>query len=181
VGRVRSSVRVIAALAFALAQPPPAQGQAVPEYELKAAYVYNFVQLTEWPAGALGAADAPFAVCVMGAIAPARSIEALHGKRVFERRIEVRALHKAASARACQVLFVSGGELARMGEIVAALAEAPVLTVADSDEPRPGAAAITLAPHGARIGFHVNLAAAKRARLRISSRLLRLALSVTGG
>jgi hypothetical protein len=171
----------LAGFACALAQPPPAHGQAVQEYELKAAYIYNFVQLTEWPAGALGAPGAPFVVCILGGSPPAHSFESLRGKRVFGRSIEVRTIPRAASARGCQVLFVSGSGLGTMSEIVAGLGDATVLTVADSDETAPGEAVITLSPQGGRIGFHVNLAAASRAHLRISSRLLRLASSVTGG
>lgn len=178
---IRAALAFLALLVCGLARAPLASAQPVQEHALKAAYVYNFVQLVEWPEGALGAPDAPFALCVLGGSAPLRGMEALNTKRAHSRRIQVRAVAGEDDARDCHVLFVSGPQAARASAIVAALAQAPVLSVVDAEEPKPGAAAITLVPREARIGFHVNLGTAKHAQLRISSRLLRLALSVTGG
>lgn len=159
---------------------PGTAAQPVQEYELKAAYVYNFAQLTEWPSAALGGPDAPFAICVLDRKLPLPGFEGLRGKRVHGRRIELRALAAIESAPGCHVLFVGGPEHARLRQIAVALGDAPVLTVADGDETATGGAVITLFPRASRILFHVDLAAASHARLRISSHLLRLAARVTG-
>ncbi len=154
--------------------------QPVGEYELKAAYLYNFALLSEWPEGALPAPDAPLALCVLGRNPFGPSLAALEVKTVHGRRLEARQVPTAAAARRCHLLFIAAPELARASEIVAALGDAPVLTVADSGAAERTPAVITLGMHGSRVAFSVDLGAAKRARLRLSSRLLRLAAGVAG-
>lgn len=176
----RTLFSAVVGIACALPQMQEAAAQPVQEYELKAAYVYNFAQLTEWPSAVLGSPDAPFAICILGRGVPAPGFEGLSGKRVHGRRIELRALAAMESAPRCHVLYVGGPEHVRLRQIVAALGDAPVLTVADGEAPGTGGAVITLFPRESRILFHVDLTAASHAQLRISSRLLRLAARVTG-
>ena len=154
------------------------RGQAVGEGALKAAYVYNFLQLVEWPAHVLGAADAPLVVCTLGR-EPRDGFEALAGKRAQGRRIELRAVSGASLPR-CHALYVPLEEAARLAQTSPQLAEAAVLVIVDGDRGAVAGAAITLVPRDKRIGFHIDLAATRKAGLRISSRLLGLALSVHG-
>jgi hypothetical protein len=172
--RALSWVAALGASGAAIAQP-------VQEYELKAAYLYNFALFAEWPAAAFAAPASRFAICVLGQSPFGRSLAALERKPVQSRPIAVRSVPTPAAARDCHVLFVVQPDARRMSEIAAALGDAPVLTVADSDHDMRAGAVVTLVPRGARIGFTVDLDAARRARLRISARLLRLAAAVHDG
>lgn len=146
---------------------------AVTEYELKAAFLYNFASFTEWPP----AAAPGMAVCVLGHDPFGAVLDGLKGKTVQGVAIEVRRVGTATEARACRVVFIGaqGDELAAQ---LAALRDAPVLTVADGHEAARRGAIIGLVPDAGRIGFEVNITAARSAGLTLSSKLLRLARQV---
>jgi len=151
--------------------------QPVPEYELKAAFVYNFALFTDWPA------DAAFEggtlnVCVNPASALRPSLAGLGNKPVKGRRVAVRFLTGLDGLRACHVLFVDGSDRERWGHIKKGLAGASVLTIADDDEIGNDGSIISLAVDNNRVVFDVDTRVAKQARLVLSSKLLRLARMV---
>lgn len=155
-----------------LAVAPPAA--AVGEYELKAAFLYNFASFTEWPPGA-----APgMTVCVLGPDPFGPVLDGLRGKSVQGVPIEVRRLTALSEARGCRILFLGSGE---DPAALAALRTSPVLTVADSRDAARRGVMIGLFVDGGRIGFEVNTGAAGSAGLTLSSKLLRLARQVYAG
>lgn len=154
--------------AGALAQP-------VPEHDLKAAFVFNFAVFTEWPTEAL-AAGAPLALCASAGTPLFGALSQLNDKLVNGHRIAVR--QGAEAPRGCHVLVLEHGDRERWPQLRRELAGAAVLTVSD-DAAAPGEnAVIALDLHDKRIGFSVDMAAARAARLTLSSKLLRLARSV---
>jgi hypothetical protein len=177
--RLPSTTAFALALALAaFAAASPARAQPVAEPELKAAYLYNFAQLTEYPAAA---GSAPrFVLCTIGRNSLGSHLARLEERSILGRPISVRPLTAASQARECHLLYIAPGESARVAALVDALASFPVLTVADAETSGPTAAVITLVPRGERVGFAVNLASAKRAGLRLSSRLLKLASEIQG-
>lgn len=178
---MRAAVAVLAALAIALSGAPGAFGQPVQEYELKAAFLFNFALLTEWPRGLPVAPDATFGMCVIGRNPFGNNLAKLQGKQIHGRRIALREVTSPATARDCHVLFIASSEAMPVNEIVESLGESNVLTVAESGDDRATAAAITLLTQDQRVAFAVNLRAARRAQLHISPRLLRLAVQVVDG
>lgn len=164
--------------ALCLAWQAPARAQAVPEYELKAAFVFNFAVFTDWPADALPG-GAAMTICAYSGNSLLPALGALSDKLVNGHRVSVRTLAGAAGARGCQILVLDGADRERWGQIRKEIAGAGVLTVAD--ERGGGGAdgtAIALSVDNKRIGFDVDLAAVRQARLTLSSKLLRLARSV---
>ena len=165
--------------ALCLAWQAPARAQAVPEYELKAAFVFNFAVFTDWPADALPG-GAAMTICAYSGNSLLPALAALGDKLVNGHRVSVRTLAGAAGARGCQILVLDSVDRERWGQIRKEIAGAGVLTV--SDERGGGAAAdgmaIALSVDNKRIGFDVDLAAVRQARLTLSSKLLRLARSV---
>lgn len=155
-----------------LAAAPPAG--AVTEYELKAAFLYNFASFTEWPPSA-----APgMVVCVLGQDPFGVVLDGLKGKVVQGLPLEVRRVTTAAEARACRVVFVGTGSGDDPGPLLAALRSSPVLTVAESRDAARRGAMIGLVVDGGRVGFEVNTGVASNAGLTLSSKLLRLARQV---
>jgi hypothetical protein len=99
----------LALLAFA----PAAVSDDLPEYRLKAAFLYNFALFTEWPAD-LGAT---LNLCVYGRDPFGEEIDALQGKPVGARRIVVRRITTIEGLSVCQVVFIvnpSGDAIARV-------------------------------------------------------------------
>ncbi len=153
----------------------PGAGQAVAEGDLKAAFVFNFTVFTQWPPDAL-AGGAPISLCASAASALYPSLNTLNDKLVNGHRISVRAA--AAPLRACHVLVLDRADRERWGQLKRELAGAAVLTVSDDRVIGADGAVIALVVEDDRIGFEVDLSAARNARLGLSSKLLRLARSV---
>lgn len=149
--------------------------QDVTEPALKAAFVYNFAKFTDWPKDAVPA-KAPFTICVLGDAAVADAVARLSKDRdVAGRPIAVSRLGTDGAPQGCQVLYLSKIPAAQATAALKAVREAPVLTLSDSDHflERGGIAELYF-EHG-QLRFDVDLESAKRAQLKISSRLLALA------
>ena len=142
---------------------------------LKAAYIYNFVKFTEWPAGA--PAGGPFVMCVVGDTSVGDALERVVVGRVLGggRAIVVSRLAPEAPKRPCHVVYVSGVAASQAGQQITGLRDSPVLTLSDVDGfMEVGGIAQFFFEHG-RLRFRIHLESAKRAGLQISSRLLALA------
>ncbi len=152
-----------------------AESAAYSEYEIKAAFLFNFVQFVKWPPtsggqmtiGILG--DDPFG----GALE--RTIQ---GESVNGRKLAVRRARKAEDLKGCQIVFVSNSEGGNLSAILATLAEANVLTVGEQDGFVKQGGTIGFTSGGGKVRFEINTGAARRASLEISSRLLKLASRV---
>lgn len=155
----------------------PARAQAVPEYELKAAFVFNFAVFTEWPQDALAGGSA-LTICAYPGNSLLPALGALSDKLVHGHKVALRQLAAPAGWRGCQILFLDGLDRERWGQLRKELAGASVLTVSDDRALGADGMAITLSVENRHIGFDVYLAAARQARLNLSSKLLRLARSV---
>jgi len=156
-------------------RPAPVFADPVPENDLKAAFVFNFAVFTEWPQEAL-AGGAPISLCASAGNALLPALTQLHDKLVNGHRIAVRA--SIAPARACHVLVLDGGDRERWPQLKRDLAGAHVLTVSDDQSISADGAVIALTRDDRRIGFDIDMGAARSARLNLSSKLLRLARSV---
>ena len=155
-------------------EPP---GHPAPsEYDVKAAYLYHFAKFVAWPHEARGDA-ASFVIGVLGEDPFENSLDdALRGKTVDGRKVLVRRAARVEDAAGSQILFISGSERGRLEAILKAIAGAPgTLTVGDMDGFAERGGVIGFRLEGNRIRLDVSLAAAERARLKVSSQLLRLA------
>jgi hypothetical protein len=169
-----------ALLAASLLGIPAARAQDVPESSLKAAYIYNFAKFTEWPADGLPA-NAAFNACVLGDHAIAEALErSVKDRTLSGHNIGVMRVQIDGPLRTCHLLYVSGVSAMQIAAIVASLRGMPVLTIGDSDDfSRLGIAHIFV--ENGRWRFNLDLALAKRSRLKLSSRLLALAARVHDG
>jgi hypothetical protein len=144
----------------------------VRDADMKAAYVYNFVQFTSWPAPAAkatSAASAALAVCAERASALGRALQSYDGRQAAGRVWQLVDLQ--ARAPACDVLVLGRTEAA-----VTVAAGAGTLVIRDGAGAAPAsAAAITLVDNDEHLQFDIDTREVARAGLRISSKLLRLA------
>jgi hypothetical protein len=151
--------------------------EPVPEYKLKAAFLYNFATYVEWPKDAFPDPRAPFRVGVCGKDPFGPILEdTFRGKTVGGRPIVVNRSPDAADLRTCQLVFVPATE--GTSRALKALDGARALTVGEREGFAAENGCVNFYLEGQRVRFEINVAAAKRAELKISSKLLRLARMV---
>jgi hypothetical protein len=152
----------------------PASAEEPSEYQLKAAFLYNFALFTEWPAGT----DKSLTLCVYGNDAFGEELDALQGKPVGDRILAVRRTPLGGAVASCQIVFITSSAIDNLPRVLDGLRGRATLTVADS----PGAAlsgvAINMTVARNKVAFEANLAAARAAGINLSSKLLRLATQV---
>ena len=145
------------------------------ESQVKAAFLYNFAQYTEWPKTA-SEKDGNFDFCIAGDGVTSALQTTVRGETVNGRTPVVRTLEEGEDPQNCDVLFISEKQTARRrDEVLNAVAKAPVLTVGEGHDFLQSGGIIRFLKSGNRIRFEINPDAAARASLRFSSRLLRLA------
>ena len=155
---------------------PAPVGAPVAEYQLKAAYIFNFAVFAEWPADALAAGD-PLQLCAYAGNTLFDALQALADKTVNGHRLAVRAL-ASDSTRGCHLLVLDRQDRERWPLLHRSLTFASVLTVADDRQIAAAGAMLSLFMEDKRVVFDADLGAVRSARLLLSSKLLRLARSV---
>lgn len=151
------------------------------EYQVKAAYLFNFVKYVEWPANAFQEPASPFLIGVLGQDPFGLELDkTVAGRSINNRPILVRRLAGHAEAKQCHILFISASEKIRLEKILDSLQGLPVLTVADTDLFLDQGSVIDFVTRDNKVRFHANLNAARANQLKISSRLLSVADAVVG-
>lgn len=161
-------------LILSLFFPLLGHGAAFSEYELKAAFVYNFASFTDWPPKAAPGMN----VCVIGQDPFGPALDALEGKLVKGQSLSVRRISTFGEARSCRVLFISASEVKSLPRLLAEVKDLPILTVADMEDAAQQGVMIGFAIEKQRITFEINASAARHANIVLSSRLLSLARNV---
>jgi hypothetical protein len=146
-----------------------------PETSVKAAFIYKFLSYIEWPAGML-VKDAPVTIGVLGAEQIATELRQLAaGRTVDGHPVQVKVLTRNAPLSGVQVLFI-GETYARTQPVLASAAGArSIATVTENNDTTPEGCIINLVMVEGRVRFDVSLPAARRAGVKLSSRLLSVA------
>jgi hypothetical protein len=146
------------------------------EYQIKAAFLFNFIKFVEWPPHVASATNSPLIIAVIGQDPFGRDLESvIEGKRINDRPLLVRRFPPDASPGFSHILFVSASERRRIGEICRALEDAPTLIVGDGIEGFcQSGGMLNFVMEGKKVRFETNSRAAERHGLKMSSKLLRL-------
>jgi hypothetical protein len=179
----RCVLTVVSVVLLGLASWQPLAAQPVAdEYKIKAAFLFHFAQLVDWPPGALNTADQSLQVCVFHDKAQGRQFEStLNGKIVGTRTVLVREVANAQGLQGCNVVFLGGEQDRRQAAILKELRGLPVLTVVETPDAMPDGGMIRFHLDENRVRFDIDLGSAESSHIKISSRLLLLASMVTGG
>lgn len=166
--RTRRAALLLALVSLAASAPT--------EYEVKAAFLFNFARYTEWPEGAFADAEAPLVFGVLGEDPFGELLDrTVEGKRLHERPIVVKRAARLADLGRVHVLYVSRSEQERLDEILADLARRPVFSVSDLPSfAQDGGIARFVRVNG-KVQFGIEARRAEALGLRISSHLLKLA------
>jgi hypothetical protein len=163
-----------AALQLRAQEPTP--GPAFDEYQVKAAFLYNFAKFVEWPPGTFANSSDPIAICVVGQNPFGSTLEDMvQVKKIGDRLFVVRRLSDTQQAAKCQILFISAGEWKRTRALLDAVKGAAILTVGETDDFMALGGVVGFKLDGPRVRLQIAPEAGERGRLRISSKLLSLA------
>lgn len=164
-----------------LCAPLHAQQAKPTEYQVKAAYLYNFSKFISWPDSA-SAGNNSFSICVLGQDPFGKTLdETLEGATWEGKSVTPRRITRVEEASDCEILFISPSESDQINHILTALAKQPVLTVSDAPQFSRRGGAVEFVVSDNRVRFEVNLTAAEQAGLTLSSQLLKVAVHVRRG
>jgi hypothetical protein len=167
------------ALAMMFALQNQAAAQEAGEYEVKAAFIYNFAKFIEWPSNASPSPSEPMVIGILGRDPFGGEIDrAVAGKTVNGRRLVIKRFPALESYEYCHILFVSSSERNNLSRILATVANSGVLTVSETERFAQIGGIINFTTVENRIRFEINQAAAERAGLKISSKLLSLGRAI---
>jgi hypothetical protein len=167
--------------------PRSAAGPVIPafaadrnsEYQIEAAFLVNFARFVEWPPQSFGAAGDPFVFGVYGKdLFGAALDQAILGKTIEGRPLAIRRTSEVSALRSCHVVFVPASEMRHWRELSASLGNLSVLLVGESEGFAESGGVINFSLENERVVFEINPSAAAHAHLKISSKLLELAVIV---
>jgi hypothetical protein len=152
------------------------------EYQIKAAFLFNFAQFVKWPPGAFPTADAPFCIGILGDDPFGSALDAtVNGETIDSHRLTVVRSQRIEDLKDCQMIFVCRSEEGQVGAILSQLNSKPILTVSDVESFANDGGDIDFFLSDGKVRFEINPQAARRCQLKISSQLLSLGKIVTGG
>jgi hypothetical protein len=164
-----------------VAAPNAHAQEALSEYQIKAAYLYNFLKFVEFPSDSFADPLAPMVIGVVGDDPFGSALpQVVIGKTVQGRDLVIRMYRAGEDLRRANILFISASERKRLPMILSSLRGASVLTVSDIAEFTEAGGMIQFLNEDDRVRFAINVDAISRAKLKMSSKLLSLAKTVGG-
>ncbi|WP_263832164.1 YfiR family protein [Sulfurospirillum oryzae] len=149
------------------------KADALPEYTIKAAYLYNFALLTDWPEEKQ---KGNFNLCLYGQDAFGAALDALENKKIGEQTIKTIFITSPQEAKKCHIVFIGENEHQKEQKMIEEIAGLPILIVTDNANVK--GYHIVILQDNERLSFTINTKALKEANLNLSSRLLNLAKKV---
>jgi hypothetical protein len=149
------------------------------EYRVKAAFLFHFAQLVDWPADTPTGSGNSLFLCTFGEDPFQGALESIvAGKAIGTRVIRIRHLAKPEAIRGCHILFLGKAQIDRIPMLLANLQNSPVLTVGETAGFIGSGGMICFLLEANKVRFAINLVAAQSAGIKIGSRLLVLAQNV---
>ena len=158
-----------------------AQESQPTEYQIKAAFLFNFAKFVRWPPAAFAGVTSPIVVGVLGENPFHDDLaRTIRNKTIDEHPLVIKEFRSPTEATNCHILFISTSEKNRLPEILKGLKGTSVLTVGEMDHFTESGGMINFVLRGKKIRFQINNDEATKAGLKISSKLMSLAL-LSGG
>jgi hypothetical protein len=158
------------------AAPMSGRSQTATEYQVKAAFLYNFARFIDWTPKAFQDTNASFIFCVFGEDYFGADLDrVVSGKSVNAREIVVRRLKALQGLESCHIAFISSSETNRLPQVLRAIKNTAVLTVGEIEGFAQQGGIINFTVEDNKVRFEINVDNAERSGLKISSRLLKVA------
>jgi hypothetical protein len=149
------------------------------EASVKAAYLYKFAAYVDWPSAVFARADAPFVIGIVGADDIAAELNKIRASAAAgSRAMDVKVLRPGDAVVGVHILFFGQQDAARLARAVGATQAQPVLTVTENGSGLLAGSIINFVTVSDRIRFEVSLPNAERNKIKVSVRLLNVALRV---
>jgi hypothetical protein len=158
-----------------------AQESSPTEYQIKAAFIFNFAKFVVWPPTAFAEVTSPIIIGILGDNPFHDDLaRTVRNKTIDDHPLVIKELRAPSDATNCHILFISSSEKNRLPEILKSLRDASVLTVGEMDGFTENGGMINLVIKDQKIRFQINNGEAAKAGLKISSKLMSLALRPGG-
>ncbi|MDH5600174.1 MAG: YfiR family protein [Gammaproteobacteria bacterium] len=148
---------------------------------LRAAFIYNFTKFTYWPDSAVTSKDSPLFICSIGEDKQVDSLKKLNNKRIKNHTVVIRSLQNEKYTNNCHVLYIAASANKQVNNITNTIRTRPVLTVSSISNFSHSGGMIEFFRENKKTRFKINLTAVTNAGLKISSRLLILAVIINNG
>jgi hypothetical protein len=153
-----------------------AQAKTVSEYEVKAAFLYNFTRFIDWPPQTISGSSEPFVIGIIGGNPFGKHLEeVIKGENVGTHPITIVEFNKPDDISKCHILYINSTNTDYIRKVLKSANKQPVLTICESVSfPRLGGH-IRFFTEDSKIRFMVNTDATRRSGFKISSKLLSVA------
>ncbi len=152
------------------------------EYQLKAAFLFNFAQFVKWPPASFNRDGAPFTIGILGEDPFGAALEeTIRGETIDHHPLTVVRGRRIEELKDCQMIFVSRSEEGHVEEILSQIDSRPILTVSEVDSFARNGGDIDFYLAEGKVRFEINPQSAQRSGLKISSQLLNLGKIVMRG
>jgi len=169
-------------LMFSISACGLGHAQQSKEYQLKAAFLFNFAQFVKWPPTSFASAGAPFCIGILGDDPFGSALdETIQGEAISNHHLEVERAQRIEDLKGCQMIFICRSEEGHVGDILSQIGTRPILTVSDVEGFTHDGGDIDFYLSDGKVRFEINPQAALRCGLKISSQLLSLGKIVAGG
>jgi len=170
---------ICATLVLLAATPGLVQAEVTKEYQVKAAFLYNFTKFVEWPPARFADAQRPIVIGIVGRNPFGDELAKITGgRKINGRDIVIRLVASEAEVLSADLIFVSVGEEEHLPDLTGTLQQAGILTVGESPRFAAAGGMITFVLERDKIRFQINQAASEQAGLKINAQLLKLAITV---
>lgn len=149
------------------------------EYEVKAAFLYNFAKFVTWPSVRNDVSDSSFVIGILGKDPFGNVIEQVMGnKTVLGKQIQIIRYQTINQLQYCHILFISDSEKGHIRSVLKSVSGQPILTVSDMDDFVETGGMIRLYVDNNKIRFEINVHVSEQAHLKLSSKMLHLATNL---
>jgi hypothetical protein len=178
----RQATVLLGLIALLLGANPGFGGESsLTKYQVEALFLFNFAKYVDWPAGAFTNAAAPIIIEVLGTDPFGDDLQhTVEGKAINGHPFVIKHLDSISGLSSCQILFISDSEASKVVEILDKVGPLPILTVGEGELFARNGGIIHFLLKNGNVRLEIDLAAAKKAGLTISSRLLAVADVVKG-
>ena len=140
--------------------------------------MYNFAKFVEWPGEIFSDPKKTIILCVVGTDPFGKALGAIDNKPIQNRKLEIEYMGRSKNLKMCSILFISGSEKENLPQILEILKGAATLTIGDTKGYAQQGVMINFIMEQNKVGFEINTESAGRAKLIISSKLLKLAKTI---
>ncbi len=150
------------------------------EYQIKAAFVFNFTQFVEWPATSFFNAQSPAVIGILGPDPFGNYLQDLiTGEKMKQHPLVIKHFSNVEEVHNCHILYINSSDKKVIENIIEKLKGKNILTISDANRFSKLGGMVRLYTKNDKVNIEINLEAAKEEDLVVSSKLLKFSQIVT--